>query len=108
VRVNCLRCVVENLLLKPVAEIKDDIVRVGFNGESEEINLKLNASRGQILECKSELSAHNEYLNCLCGNKELVMGLQELTNVVVRKDYFSFAVEELFALVVDQNGDEID
>ena len=74
-RIDSFGCMVENLLLESVSQVKHDIISVCFNGECEEVDFKFDTSRGQILKGKSELSAHDENLDGLCGNQELFVCL---------------------------------
>ena len=102
-----LDSMLEQLLLKSVSEIEDDLVSVGFNGEGEEINLEIDVVLSQILKGKSELSAQNEDLDGLVGSQELLVGLHELDDVIVGEDDLTSA-ELVLSLVHNQYRNEID
>ena len=49
--INGLGVVLEDLFLKPVTQVENNVVGVSFNGESEEVNVELDTSARQVLEC---------------------------------------------------------
>ena len=108
VGIDSLRCIVKDLLFKPVPEIKDDIISVCVNSESEKINFEFNTGISKILEGESELSAHDENLDGLSRDKELLVSLQELNDMAMREHHFAFTVERVFPLVCHQYGYEVD
>lgn len=99
--------VLEDLLFIPKAQIKHDIISVGFDGKSEEVNFKFDTCWGEVLKWESKLTTHDENLDSLGRYQEFFVSLQELNNMRVREDNLSLWVEVFFSLVVDQHGNEI-
>lgn len=107
VGVNGFLDVLEDLFFESVSQIKNDIVGIGFDSECEEINLEFDAWLGQILKSQSELSAHDEDLDGLCGNEELSVRFKKMHDVAVRKDH-TIELIGIFSLVVNQYRYEVD
>jgi hypothetical protein len=104
---NCFLSVLKDLFLKPIPQIKDDIVCVCLDGKREEVDVKLNSGISEILKCQSELPAHDEDLDCLGRDQELIVGFKELDDMLMRKHDRILTVELVSSLVEHQDRDEI-
>jgi hypothetical protein len=56
---------IEYLLFKSVSEIENNIVSIGFDCKSKEINVEFYSGACEILEGQSEFSTHDKDLDGL-------------------------------------------
>jgi len=91
--------VLEDLLFKPIPQVKDDIISICLNGEREEVDFKFNASVREVLQSQPELSGHDEDFDRLGGHQKLLVRLHEVDDVRVREDDCAIRVEGVVSLV---------
>lgn len=104
--IDSLLRVLEDLVLKSVSEIEDDLISISFDSISEEVDLELDIRLLKILKGQSELSAENEHFDSLGWEKELSMSVQEFNDVSMWEDDLSITIQ-IGSLVHDQYRNEV-